>query len=405
MQLFKNVFIAALGGVQYGYHTAVIAGAIALLIEAFGLSPLHGGLVVSVTLFGAFFGACSSGLLSNRFGRRPVMILCSILFLVGPLIASTAPDYILLLCGRFVTGLGVGISSIVIPMYLTEIAPVQSRGLIVNCNQIAMALGTLFAYFICYYFTDAKNWRLMFAIGSIAALPFLIGLFFVPETLERNRIANASFKRLFEPRYRFRIALGTLLYFFQQVTGINAALYFAPIVFGNAGLLTGSGAALATFGLGALNLIAILISFWLIDRAGRKPLLLCSMGAMTLNLLILAFFSSAAPVVSVVCLMLFMASYALGLGPVPVLLVSEMCPIAIRAHALTFVGFIGWIFNAIVALTFLKLNELITPAGTFCLYAFFGILALWLIITKMPETKGKNEREIEEMLGKISSPQ
>lgn len=399
---YKSILISSLGGFQFSYNACIIAGALIFIKSAFGLTLLQEGFLASVFLFGALSTACCAGLIANYLGRKPTQLLGAVAFFIGCLLSAKAGGYEILALGRYLTGLGAGIMMTVIPLYLSEIAPVEKRGFVVHLNQVLMALGALSAYIASYLLGATGDWRLMFGIGCISALVQAVALFWIPESPafhEKQEMQEASWKDLFTPSFRPRLLVGTCLCVLQQFTGINAVLYFAPQIFQSAGFSTVSQALFATIWIGVGNLLAILLSLKLIDRLGRRPLLLCSFWGIVLSLVTLCLtFYTQSPylgLLSITSLVLFTASYTLGIGPIPPLVVAEMSPIALRGHALTFTGFIGWVVNYFVSLTFLTLNASLSPAGIFGLYALFALTGLAFTYLKVPETKQKDLSEIE----------
>jgi len=404
-QYYKNILISIFGGFQYGYNTAIIAGALLFLAADFSLSPLQQGILVSTTLFGGLAASFFAASIANRWGRKAGMALGALFFLAGALLSTFAWDYATLLMGRLITGFGVGMMSILVPLYLMEIAPVEKRGFIVSSNQIAMAIGSLLAYFSNYLFADSQNWRLMFGLGIIAAIVQFIALQFIDETLSKSLSEKTpSWKDIFVPANRSRLRAGLTLAIFQQITGISIPIYFAPKIFQALGQSSPAGATLATFAISTFNLLFIALSFWLVDKVGRRPLLLWGMSGMVISLLTLAFaMSTDSPLAIVLAgsgLLALTASYAIGIGPITPLFIAEIFPPSIRGQTMAFTGFIGWIFNYLVALTFLPLSALITSEGIFSVYALFGLLAIVLIAKKFPETKGKTLLEIEQEFAK-----
>jgi SP family galactose:H+ symporter-like MFS transporter len=392
----RKVSTAVLGGFLFGYNATVIAGALGFLSKTFNLGSFQEGLAVSILFFGAVFATTMAGTLANHWGRVGAMKTSAFFFLVGGLIASLAGDYSYFLLGRFVTGFAVGLSVTVVPMYLVEIASDAIRGAVAHTNQIAIAIGMLMAYFSNYLFVASENWRLMLLLGVIPAVIQFICLSFLPESpymSRRGAVKGASWKELFSSSCRSRLIVGGGLAAFQQLIGLNAVYYFSPMIFKDAGYTEPAQAILATLAVGVVNMIAIFISFWFIDKAGRFPLLLWSVSGMIVSLLVLslAFFInlSFVGVIAILGLMSYLAFYTLGLGPVPPLVMAEIFPIKIRGHALMFMGIIGWLCNAVVALTFIDLTEWITPAGAFCFYALIGVFGLWFVAKKVSETKGQ----------------
>jgi MFS family permease len=236
----------------------------------------------------------------------------------------------------------------------------------------------------------------MIGFGAVPALLQLIGLFFIPESpawLKKEFSYQSSWRNLLNPIFRTALIAGLFLSIFQQITGINAVIYFAPRIFQDAGFSTASGAILATVGIGVINVIATVFSLWLIDKAGRRPLLFWSLSGMVVSLLVIAIaLFTESPVIDTIAifsLMAYVASFAIGMGPIPWLINAEIYPIAIRGHAMSLAAFVNWLSNYLVALTFLDLAAIFGTGSTFCLYAFLCLIALWFIAKRIPETKGK----------------
>lgn len=401
MSNYKNIIVPSLGGFQFGYNTGVISGALLFLTTTFGLSLLQEGQAVGIILIGALFGSIFAGTFTNRFGRRGTLMGAAALLLFGSLIAGCSPTFDILLAGRFIQGIGVGVVSLTTPMYLAEIAPPKQRGIYVSANQLAITVGILAAYVCNYLFSSTGNWRWMLGLGAVPAFLQLIGLFFIPESpvwVKKDFSYQASWKNLLNPIFRKALIAGLLLNIFQQITGINAVIYFAPKIFQDAGYSTASGAILASVGIGVINVIATIFSLWLIDKAGRRPLLFWSLSGMAVSLLIsaIALFteSKVVDIIAIFSLMAYVASFAIGMGPIPWLINAEIYPIAIRGQAMSLATFANWLSNYLVALTFLDLAAVFGTGSTFCLYAFLSLIALWFIAKRIPETKGKTLDEI-----------
>lgn len=399
--MIKKILIVSLSGFQYGYNATIIAGAILFITTVFSLTPFQEGLAVSMFLFSASVSSFFAGNLANYLGRKKSLMLASLLFFIGAMISTAAVNYELLLIGRFLTGLGAGITTVVAPIYLAEIAPTSKRGSIVHANQISMATGLLLAYLCNYLLSFSQDWRLMFGFGVVFAIIQSIGLFFIPESISQvniDSLKKSAWKQLFKPEYRSRLTMGTMLAIFQQITGISAVVYFAPRIFQDAGYATASEATLASITIGIMTLGAIMISFWLVDRVGRRPLLLWSLLGMSANLLIISslffFQPSFLNTVIMISIMIYIASYSVGIGPVTPLIVAEIFPLSVRSYASTFTGCIGWVVNFLVALTFLDLTDLLTPAGAFLLYAGLGVFALLFFFKRFSETKNQDLEEV-----------
>jgi sugar porter (SP) family MFS transporter len=426
------LLFAALGGILFGFQISVIAGSLAFVSQEFSLSLWEEGMAVSMVVLGALCGSCVSGSLADLWGRKRKIMLADALFILGTLMLMRADSFSTLLIGRFATGVAVGVTSLVIPLYLAEIAPVRHRGAFVASYQLAITLGILFAYGTNLAFTAAADWRAMFAVGLVPAAIQLLGTLFLPESpswlhsrgrtdralavLGRLRRKGANvleeilhpppakekgqgWKRLCAPPLRRPLLLGVALSMFQQITGINAVIYYAPKVFAAAGYASASTAMLATLSIGVVNVLATLFSLWLLDRAGRRLLLLVGVAGMAVSLgaLAWAFLAQSGFVdrVAVVSLMAYVASFAIGLGPVTWVLISEIYPLQWRGRAMSVATCANWLFNYLVALTFLDLSSFLGSGGAFLLYACLGVWALAFIYRRVPETKGKSLVAIE----------
>lgn len=433
-----SVIVAAMGGFLFGYHTGIISGALIFLDPAFSLSPRDEGFVVSIVLLGALGGALISGSLADWMGRKKAILLTALIFILGATIISVSQTFFVLSFGRAVTGVAVGIISLTAPLYIAEISPPHYRGRFVSLNQLATTVGILAAYAVSLIYSGDGAWRMMFAVGVIPALVQIWALYFIPETPSwllvnhREKKAVAIMKRLrrdsewekhlsemkknaapqkrrgwsalLQPKIRFVLVVGILLNCFQQITGINTVIYYAPKIFQIAGFGSAFGAILATLGVGIVNVVFSVAAVWLLDKVGRRPLLIWGVAGMVVSLLVLAFAfftgSELIDLIAIVSLMTYVACFAIGLGPVPSLLLSEIYPLKIRGKAMTLGTMSNWLFNYLISLTFLDLMQHLGSAGTFCLYAAIGIVALWFFWRYIPETKGKSLEEIEASLSK-----
>ncbi len=417
----------SLGGFLFGYNTSVISGALLFLTQQFSLTTFQEGLAVSIILIGALLGALCAGSLADRFGRRMITLLTALIFIIGIWAVVIASSFDMFLWGRFITGLGVGLASLTVPLYLAEIAPSHCRGAFVAMNQLAITIGIFAAYTIDYLFTPEAAWRSMFAVALIPAAIQFLGMLIFPESpswllahghrekavlvFKRLRLDKGwekdigeiktipasreqiGWKGLLKPPIRAAVVIGLLLSIFQQITGINTVIYYAPKIFQNVGYPSASSTLFATMGIGAINVLFTLISVWLIDRIGRRPLLLIGVGGMVISLLTLSYVfftqSAAIELFAVVSLMSYVAFFAIGLGPIAFVILSEIYPLQVRGRAMSLSIFANWLFNYLVSLTFLDLVQRLGSAGTFCLYAVIGILAFWFVYRFIPETKGK----------------
>jgi len=420
---------AALGGLLFGYDTGVISGALLFLRAAFHLSSLMLGVVTSIALGGAAIGAAVAGRLADRFGRRPILLATATIFVSGAVISGLAPDLIVLLAGRLLVGVGIGGASMLTPLYLAEIAPAKERGALVSFNQLAVTLGILASYLIGYALADHGAWRWMLGLGGVPGIVLLVGMYLLPETprwlaghghADRARAALLQLRgqrtdvtaemsqlgadlipiaqalpesHLGHAAARLPLIVGIGLAVFQQVTGVNTVIYFAPTIFQASGLSSASAAILATAGIGMVNVIMTMVAIWLVDRIGRRVLLLWGLGGMgvSLCLLALAFILGHGPMLgwlTAVSLTAYIGCFAIGLGPVFWLLISEIFPMALRARGMSAATIANWLANLVVALTFLDLADMLGHAGVFLLYAVLTFAGLVFAYVLVPETKG-----------------
>ena len=426
--------VSALGGMLFGYDIGVISGAILFIKKDFSLSAGVEEIVVGSVLLGSLVGAAVGGILADSFGRRKLLMVTAFVFGLGAIAAALAPDSAWLIAARIVAGAAIGIASFVAPLYISEIAPVDIRGKLVSINQLALTGGIVVSYLIDYVFADTQAWRWMFAMALIPAAAFGFGLMFIPDSprwlVSRGRAAQArvaltrirpreevedelrriqhsvgqqqaNWSELLSPMLRSAMIVGVGLAIAQQITGINTVIYYAPTIFRLAGLSSASVAILASVGVGVVNVVLTMAAMQLIDRVGRRPLLLVSLAGMALSLFVLGL-AFALPQASgnlgwiaVGSLMIYVGSFAIGLGPVFWLVLSEIYPLHIRGRAMSIGTAVNWSVNLIVALTFLTLTQVLGNAATFWLYGIVSVGAWLFAFFLVPETKGKTLEEIE----------
>lgn len=432
--------IAATGGLLFGFDTGVISGALLFIKKQWPLTAFSEGIVVSCVLVGAMLGSILSGKIADYYGRKNVIIATAIIFFIGSIATALAPSVELLIAGRVVIGFAIGIASFTVPLYISEISPSNVRGAMVSLNQLAITIGIVFSYLIDTLFAEVQHgWRFMFGVGVVPALILAIGMYFLPRTprwlMTKNREEEArkviekieskeaveehiaemkqtisedkggTIAELLQPWLRPALLIGILLMLFQQMTGINTVIYYAPTIFQMTGFKSELVAILATTGVGIINVIFTIVSIKLIDKLGRKPLLsigfigiVISLGILGLAFLLKDNLGDSLKWVAVGSLFLYIASFAISLGPICWLIISEIYPIKIRGVAMSIATFSNWLFNFIVALTFPTLVEIISPAKTFWLYALIGIAGFFFCKYYVPETKGHSLEEIEEHL-------
>src|SRR5580704_5691941 len=376
--------IAALGGLLFGYDTGVISGAELFLKNDFTLSTFALEVIVSGVLAGAATGALLGGRFADLFGRRRLLIVTAIIFGLGALACAAATSPAMLIVGRIVVGLGIGLASGTVPVYISEVSPADARGWQVSLFQLAITVGILLAYVVDYAFAAIQGWRWMFGLAVVPATIFGLGMVFLPESprwlaahghvdraramlarirgtsdvdiemreivegIERDQDRRGSLSDLFAPSVRPALIVGIGLAVFQQVTGINTVIYYAPLIIQSSGISSASGAILATAGIGVVNVLMTIVAMWLIDRMGRRPLLLTGIAGMvvTLGVLGLAFHmagkTGALAWLAVISMMVYVASFAISLGPIFWLLISEIYPLKIRSSAEGLAAAFNW---------------------------------------------------------------
>lgn len=433
--------IAAIAGLLFGFDTGIISGALLFIEKDFVVSTEMKELIVSSVLLGAMFGSLFSGRLTDRFGRKRLMLIISCLFIVGTGIASFASQVTSILLGRLFIGFAIGIGSYTAPLYIAEVSPSSLRGGLVSLNQLAITLGILCSFLINYAFTSVEgSWRWMFGIGLIPACLLTLGMFFLPESprflVKQNRmeeatdtlrqlrnstdvneeiadiknslkVKNASFREIFSPWIRPVLFLGAVLGFIQQVTGINTIIYYAPSIFQLAGFQDVSSSILATVGIGVVNVLATIFAVFYIDKLGRRPLLLTGLLGMFCCMAGLSYAFAAGVetnyslrIFALICTFIYIISFAFSLGAILWIMVSEIFPLEVRATAMGVAVFSCWFWNFVVSSTFLTLLNTFGPSQTFLLYALMCVLSLVFCYYKTPETRGVTLEQIEENIRK-----
>lgn len=432
--------VAALGGFLFGFDTAVISGAERAIQQVWSLSDWSHGLAVAIALYGTVIGALFGGIPADKYGRKKSLIWIGILFFVSALGSAVAPEVYSFMFFRFIGGLGVGASSVVAPMYISEISPAKNRGQLVALYQFNLVFGILVAYFSNYLIDMAisvESWRWMLGVEAIPALIYTALVFKVPqsprwliakkddfeeaeriltrtdpdgvkeairmalEEKQQNKL-KVGFTALFNSKYLHITLLAIVIAMFNQLSGINAIIYFAPRVFEMAGI-SAEGALLSTVGIGAINLIATMLGLYLIDRIGRKKLMYMGSVGYIISLSLIAYsFSGGQISVSLLPIFVFMfiASHAIGQGAVIWVFISEVFPNELRAYGQSIGCFTHWILAAVIANVFPFFANQIGPVSIFGFFAVMMVLQLIWVATKMPETKGRSLEEIQQDLMK-----
>jgi sugar porter (SP) family MFS transporter len=428
--------IAGLGGLLFGYDTGIIASALLFVKKDFDLGSFEQGMVVSAVPVGAIFGAAIAGQAADRLGRRRTIVSAAVVFIIGAALSAAAPDLAVLVIARVLLGVAVGLASANAPVYISEVAPPEERGRLVSYFQLSVTVGILVAYLVGLAFSGIDGWRWMLGLGALPALALGIGMLQMPQsprwlvmvgqdyaarrvlekirrddeeaiTQELEEIKGSieaepgGWKDLLEPAVRAALLVGVGLAVLQQVTGINTVIYYAPTIIQFTGVNGNSAAIVASLGVGVINILATLVALRLIDRAGRRPLLMVGVTGMAVALTVLgaAFLGNAGTTVisaiAIISLMSYVAAFAISLGPVFWLMNSEIYPLKVRSKAAGVGTMANWTSNFVISLTFLPLINLLGRPGAFWAYAVVGVFTLWFCWKLVPETKDRDLEQIE----------
>lgn len=426
-------FVAALGGLLFGFDTAIISGTIPYITSFFGLNEYWLGWAVSSILIGCAVGAIMAGPLADTYGRKFTLMICAVLFAVSGVGAGLSDQLYWFVFFRLIGGLGVGAAAMVSPMYIAEMAPAAWRGRLVAFYQMAIVFGILLAYFSNYLFNDTgvNNWRWMFASQAAPSLLFLLFLLMVPETprwlVKKGRKKQAagiltkiadsrsidkelagieksfqhpyeiSISRLFSKTYLPVLFIGILVAVFQQVTGINSILYYAPVIFRETGM-DSSSSLLQTIGIGIVNVISTFIAIGLVDKLGRKKFLLAGSLIMGISLTAVALcfqYSYFDNYVVLIFMLLYVAAFGCTLGAVTWVYLSEIFPNMVRGLALSIATLSLWLADFGVTYTFPVMTKQLGTATTMYCYASLCGVAFVYMLFKVKETKGRTLEEIE----------
>lgn len=427
--------VAALGGLLFGFDTAVISGAVGLFRAEFHLSAFMTGWAAGSAIIGCMIGAAVAGPMADAFGRRRMLLLSGAFFAVSAIGCGLSRNVDHLVLFRIIGGIGIGIASITSPMYIAEVAPAAIRGRLVTFQQLAIVSGILAAFFsnalvVRTAMTDPEKWRWMFAIGAFPAVAFIVLIFLIPESprwlakrgdaqtalatltrisgsseaeAEMARITQANegekgtFSDLFRPGLRRALVVATLLAVFSQIVGINAIMYYAPEVFKQAG--AGDAAAFSSaVWVGVVNFLATIVAMNTVDRLGRKPLLLCGTAFLAVALLAVgyAFYTKSGGLWVLIAVLGYIAGFAVSLGPVCWVIISEFFPTKTRGRAMSVATVALWGACYLVSQTFPMLLENAGPARTFWGYGVVAAITAAFIAFFVPETKGRSLEEIEQ---------
>jgi sugar porter (SP) family MFS transporter len=435
MSVYFVAVVAAIGGLLFGYDTGVISGALLFLKGSFALSDTTQEIAVSVVLAGAIIGALGAGRVNDVLGRKITLLLLAVIFTVGAILTAIAPDLLFFIVCRILVGVGIGAAASVVPVYISEMSPPRLRGTLVTFNQLAITVGIAVSYWVDLAFAHGgMGWPPMFATAAIPGVILFVGMLVSPETprwlaskgrwndakqvleqmkgldpeqelvdirgsllLEQRR---GSMRELFQPGLRTALMIGVGLAIFQQLVGINTVIYYAPIIFQKAGFASANNAILATSVVGVVNVLSTVAATFMLDKLGRRLLLLVGTGIMIVALvalgIVFASGSNQTGMLTLMTLIVYIFAFAISMGPIFWLMSAEIFPTRLRAAGSSICSFSNWAANFLVSLTFLSLIHLLGSPLTFGLYAFMGVLALVFCWKFVPETNGRTLEQIEQ---------
>lgn len=429
--------VAALGGFLFGYDTGIISGALVFIRQSYPITTFMQEIVVSSVIFGALIGSLLSGRLADLFGSKSMLIYMALTFIFATLITTFATTIHILILGRFFIGVAIGITSYLSPLFISEMAPAKNRGALVLLNGIMITSGEAIAFLVDYALVPTQSWRLMFATGLIPAILLFAGMLMLPNSprwltlkgrfaeaknslllmrksqhvdLELNDIISSikttknNLSELFSKSVRPVLIIGIGLGMFQQFVGINTVMYYGPSIFKAAGFESQGAQILATFGMGLVNTLMTIIAVFIIDRVGRRLLLLSGLliAGISLAMVGLIFHfniqSNYASWFTFIFMMFYIAGYSLSVGSLFWLVIAEIYPLHIRGLAMSFVTAIQWAANFLVALTFLSILNSLGSGFTFAMYSLMCTLSIIFCYCLVPETRGVSLEQIEENL-------
>lgn len=428
---------AALGGFLFGFDTAVISGVEKHLQTLWHLTPVEHGLTVSIALIGTVAGALSGGIPADLLGRKKALMLVAVIYLIAALGTAFAHDWWFFLIFRLLGGIGVGVSSIVAPLYITEIAPPRKRGRLVATFQFNIVFGILMAYLSNYLLSGidpAQSWRWMLGVQAIPSLLFIITVFMIPESprwliLKKNNIRDArqtleiidpaaadstitaiinssdkktsagKFSDVFNKTYRTPLMLAVLFALFNQVSGINAIIYYAPRIFEMAGLGKES-ALLSSAGIGLVNLLSTFVGLALIDKYGRKTLMIIGSAGLIISLALVtqSFYRNEGGIMVPIYLFMFIAFFAFSQGAVIWVFIAEIFPNEVRAYGQTIGSSTHWIMAALISFSFPMITETFGGAAAFGFFTLMMVCQFIFAWKVMPETKGKSLEDMDTII-------
>lgn len=431
--------ITAISGLLFGYNTGVINGVLLFLRRQFTTSNLGTEIAASSLLVGALFGAAGASFLGDRYGRKRSLMFSALLFVLSPLAAAVANSVAFFSCARLVSGLAIGLASVLTPVYIAEISPPKNRGALVSLNQLGIVIGILVSYLASWRLSSLgeNSWRWMLGVATVPSVIFLVGLFAIPESprwlISRGRNAEAektltrlfgetaaademtsvkssasaeegSWGEVFSRSMRKPLAVGMLLALFSQVTGVNAVLYYGSVIVSEHFPNQSAGVALAAnVIIGTVNLIATIVAMIFLDRWGRRIILMTASAGMAVALavLVIGLNVQGAPAgVMFGSILFYVAFFALGMGPGPWLIISEIFPTKVRGRAASIATSVLWSGALLVTFTFLSLVNTLKLWGTFAIFGVLSFLCFLFVWKSVPETKGRTLEQIQDAWSK-----
>jgi len=435
--LILTAIVAALGGFLFGYDTGIISGALIFIQQTYHASVFAQEIIVSSVVLGALLGAILSGKLAELYGSRQMLIWMAVTFALGTLLSTFALNITMLIFSRFIIGIAIGITSYISPLFISEMSPAKNRGALVLLNGIMITSGETIAFLIDYALVPTQSWRYMFATGLIPALLLFVGMLLLPASprwavlkgrftearailckvrdksevdAELNDIIHSTqwirsgWSTLFSKKLWPVLCIGLGLGVLQQFVGINTVMYYGPTIFGTAGFKNHSSQMLATFGMGLMNTLMSIVAVLIVDKIGRRRLLLAglTLAGMSLGLVGLIFYSHIhTPFfiwLNCIFMLSYIAGYSLSIGSLFWLIISEIYPLHVRSLAMSFVTAVQWAANFLVALTFLSILNSIGPVFTFWLYSCMCLISFFFCYYLVPETRGISLEHIENNL-------
>ena len=399
--------VAAIGGNLFGYDTAVISGTTEVVKMQFGLTTGGEGWYVGCALIGSILGVLVAGMLSDFLGRKKTMLISALLFSISAIGCALCGDFTQLVIFRMIGGFGIGIVSIVSPIYISEVSPARVRGTMVSLYQLFITIGFLLAYLMNYLIikgtTMDEYWRPMLGAEAVPDLLFLVLIFFIPESPRwlairgQRQDKSEEWKALREPGILKAVLIGSAIAILGQFMGVNAVLYYGPKIFQDAGL-SGEGSMFSTVLVGVVNMLTTVIALLIIDKVGRKQLVWWGVGGMIFCLVCIGTWFAVGTMPTWFLLtffLLYVFCTAISISAVVFVLLSEMYPNRVRGLAMSIAGLALWVGTYLIGQLTPWMLENLTPAGTFFLFAFCCLPYLYIMWKYIPETTGKTLEEIE----------